>query len=81
MGDAARMLDDLDRAVEHNVEGEAAVPFREEDVACLDVADAVAGTEQIGSGRRSVVETDFSFGRHGGHSWAGLVLVRPPEAG
>jgi hypothetical protein len=37
MGDAARMLDDLDPAVEHDVEGEAAVPFREEDVAPVDV--------------------------------------------
>ena len=81
MGDAARMLDDLDRAVEHNVEGEAAVPFREEDVACLDVADAGAGTEQIDLGVGQLWKRGFSFGRHGGRSWAGLVLVRPPEAG
>src|SRR5207245_768126 len=70
MGDAARILDDLDRAVEHNVEGEAAVPFREEDVACLDVADAAAGTEQIDLGVGQLWKRGFSFGRHGGRSWA-----------
>src|ERR1700682_1085729 len=59
MGDAARMLDDLDRPVEHNVEGEAAVPFREEDVACLDVADAARRDGADRSGRRSDVETRF----------------------
>src|SRR6202040_2687951 len=54
----------------HNVEGEAAVPFREEDVACLDVADAAAGTEQINLGVGQLWKRGVSFGRHGGHSWA-----------
>ncbi len=68
MGDAARMLDDLGRAVEHDVEGEAAVPFRKEDVACLDVADAAAGTKQIDLGVGQLWKRGFLFGRHGGGS-------------
>jgi hypothetical protein len=60
---AAKILSATARRSRDRFTTSAAVPFREEDVACFDVADAAAGTNEIDLGVGHSRTSDSAIGR------------------